>query len=157
MDQRRRACSTTTPWSTVLVQTLIQPNSQSDAKHVDQMLCFQTELSETWRATQMVRTTCFQAVGNYIQNSSHPIKTPGETTLPPWDQVADQDSHTGGTRTLHTLSEDAQELLIAQIGDTRTKSHTSDKLKCLNRLTRSSAWTKSQLVLNLLELISSFR
>lgn len=52
-----------------------------------------------------------------------------ETTLSQQDQGEDQVSHTGFTKTPPTNLEDAQELLIAQTGDTRTKNHTLEPLR----------------------------
>ena len=54
-----------------------------------------------------------------------------ETTLSQQDQGEDQASHTGGSKTQPTW-EDAQEPLIAQTGDTKTKSPTQDKSRCLS-------------------------
>merc|ERR1712072_461147 len=134
----------------MLAQTPIQPTSQSDVNLADHRLSFQTEPSVTSNATQMVRTTCFQEAGTNIHNSLLHIRMPGETTLRLPDQVEDQVSHTGGSKT-QPISEDAQEPLIAQTGDTKTKIPTQDKSRCLSLWARLLAWRRSQLVLNLLE------
>lgn len=52
-----------------------------------------------------------------------------ETTLSQWEHQEDQQSHIGFTKTLLTNLVDAQELSIAQIGDTRTKNHTLEWLR----------------------------
>jgi len=153
-DQRSQVCSTTTLSLTMLVQTPIQPTSQSDANPADQRSTFQTEPSVPSNATQTVKTTCFQEVGTNIHNSSLNIRMPGETILRLPDQVEDQDSHIGGSRT-QPISEDAQEPLIAQTGDTKMKNPTQEWSRCSNLSAKSTLWINSLLVSNLSETTNS--
>jgi len=114
-------------------QTFGLPDGQRDARHVDQMSFFLMELLETCNATQMEKIIMILQLlhGNIHQH----IKT----ILQLWErnkEVASQLSPIGLPRKKPLHLEDAQEQLIALIGDTQVKNHMIDRLKCLNHFLR---------------------
>lgn len=114
-------------------QTFGLLDGQPDARHVDQMSFFLMELLETCNATQMEKIIMILQLlhGNIHQH----IKTIPQL----WErnkEVASQLSPIGLPRKKPLHLEDAQEQLIALIGDTQVKNHMIDRLKCLNHFLR---------------------
>lgn len=103
------------------VQTSGLQDGQPDVKHVDQMLFYQMVPVETYNATQTGKIIMI-----HWHQQEH-IRQLIETTLRLRAQAEDQVSHIGLPKMKPIHLEDAQEQLIAQIGDTKVKLLTPSK------------------------------